>query len=218
MVMLTKKKIEEVVGDLVGSDAMPVVGVLEKKDNISEFTIATKTKLDIKHTRKLLYKLYEQNLVSFTRKKDKKKGWYVYYWTFKPDRARFLYVRIREDRLERLNERLKHEESDQFFVCQNSCVRLNFDQATNFDFHCPECGEIVFQEDNAKKIADLKKGIEVLHKALRAKKIFQVVSLVVKKKKAVKKKPLKKSKKVVKKKSKTVSKKKKVVKKKSKKK
>src|SRR3989338_453753 len=82
---LTPKKIEEIIVGILGESGIPLIKELMGKDNISEFDLATKTKQDIKVVRRMLYVLHNNNLVGFTRKKDKQKGWYIYYWTLIPE-------------------------------------------------------------------------------------------------------------------------------------
>ena len=38
-------------------------------------------------------------------------------------------------------------------------MRLDFDQSMNFEFKCPECGELINQEDNTEKIEIIKTEI-----------------------------------------------------------
>jgi len=164
---LTEKKIEDTIKYMVGEDVVPLVKKLRKKENISEFKLADQLKEDIKRVRNKLYRLAEVNLVSFTRKKDKKKGWYIYYWTFKKDQIRYLHRKIKEERLSKLKEKLEKEEKEQFFICPKKCVRLNFDQAVNFEFRCPECNELVTQEDVSERVKEIKKEIRELKKELK---------------------------------------------------
>ncbi|RMD45149.1 MAG: hypothetical protein D6831_04175 [Aquificota bacterium] len=124
-------------------------------------------KTDIKETRNMLYRLYHANLVSFTRKKDKKKGWYIYYWTFNHKNIKHLNTELKKNRLKNLKERVKRESKSLFFACNNKCIRFDFDQATNFNFKCPECGELMHQEDNKKIIEKLEKEIKALEKELK---------------------------------------------------
>jgi len=166
---LTEKKIEDTIRYVIGDDVVKLVKKLRKKENISEFKLADQLKEDIKRIRNKLYRLAEVNLVSFTRKKDKKKGWYIYYWTFKKDQVKFLYNRIKKERLIKLKETLENEEKEQYFICSSKCVRLNFDQAVNFEFRCPECNELVSQEDVSKDIKEIKKEIKELEKELKKK-------------------------------------------------
>ena len=124
-------------------------------------------KKEINETRNMLYRLHEANLISFIRKKDKKKGWYIYYWTFKPKMIKHLIIRLKKDKLAKLKDRLSREKSSHFFICQNKCIRLDFDQAMNFKFKCPECGEIMNQEDNLENIRLIEEEIKNIKDELK---------------------------------------------------
>ncbi|MBI4151263.1 hypothetical protein HY492_03995 [Candidatus Woesearchaeota archaeon] len=163
--------VEDVVSQLIGEDVLPLVKALKNKQNISEFKLASTIRREINMTRNMLYRLYDQNLVSFSRKKDKKKGWYIYYWTFNIKRIKYLAEELKKKRLEKLQERLGREQTTQFFSCKNNCIRLSFEQATDFEYKCPECGELLNQEDNSKKIEDIKTEIASLQNELAAKPV-----------------------------------------------
>jgi transcription initiation factor TFIIE subunit alpha len=159
---LTKKLLGYVIQNVAGSEAIPIVKYIKGKENISEFEIAEKLEMDIKIVRILLYRLFNQNLVSSIRKKDKKKGWYIYYWTLNKDEIKHLFKNIQKEKRKRLKDRLEREKNTIFYVCENKCIRLNFEQAVNFDFKCPECGCLMEQEDNQEKIKKMQKEIELL--------------------------------------------------------
>ena len=182
---LTQKKIEEIVLSIIGPDGLPLLKQLSAKDNISEFDLATKTKKDIKVIRKMLYFLYNHNLVSFTRKKDKIKGWYIYYWTLSPENIKFSYYKQKKEQLDRLQQHLEEEYKELFFSCPDRCVRLNFDQSMDFEFHCPECGKLIVQDSNENKIVELKKHIvqvkEELEQFKEIKKVRKIRAKVRKK-------------------------------------
>jgi transcription initiation factor TFIIE subunit alpha len=192
---LTQKKIEEIVVAILGEDGLPLLKELTGKENVSEFDLATRTKKDIKVIRKQLYLLYNDNLVGFTRKKDKQKGWYVYYWTILQESLKFSYVKRRKVLLAILQERLEEETKEMFFVCPDNCVRLTFDQSMDFEFHCPECGQLISQDNTEKKIEQIKKRIsgieEELTKLQEQKKIAKAKATA--RKKVVMEKEAKKS-------------------------
>ena len=167
---LSNKIITEVIGEVIGDDAIPLVKKLKNKQNMSEFKLAEEIDVNIKDTRNMLYRLYKFNLVGFTRKKDKQKGWYIYYWTFNKNNIKYLFTKLKKKKLRRLNERLNREQNNLFYLCPNKCIRFNFDQATNFEFKCPECGELMLQEDNEKTIKNLTENIKNLTKELSTKK------------------------------------------------
>ena len=159
--------LNEVIKAVAGDDVLPLVRALKNKSNVSEFKLADAIKKEINITRNMLYRLYDHNLVTFTRKKDKKKGWYIYYWTFNSRRVKELIITLKKAKIDRLRERLEREKSTNFFNCANKCIRLDFDQATEFEYKCPECGEILQQEDNTQKIAELQKNIAQLEKEIK---------------------------------------------------
>lgn len=167
---LSNKLIENVVANVAGEDVVGLVNVMKNKKNISEFKLADSIRQEVNITRNMLYRLYDANLVSFIRRKDKKKGWYIYYWTFNAKRIKLLAVDLKKKRLDMLKGRLKREESGQFYTCKDRCIRLDFDQAMNFEFKCPECGELLEQEDNKKVIDSINKEIKNLNTDLKGKK------------------------------------------------
>lgn len=164
---ITKKVLEQAIIEVAGEDVLPLVRAMGTKKNISEFKLAEKIKIEINQTRNMLYRLYNSNLVSFIRKKDKTKGWYIYYWTFNKNRISELVKSTKKKKLEKAKERLTRERSSQFFGCSNKCIRLDFEQATDFQYKCPECGELLQQEDNAQKIKNLEKEIKELEKEVK---------------------------------------------------
>ena len=74
---------------------------------------------------------------------------------------------LKKKRLSSLKNRLEREEDNYFFICDNNCIRLDFEQATDFSFKCPECGSLVNQEDNVEKIDNIKKEIKKLNRELK---------------------------------------------------
>ncbi|MEM2121768.1 MAG: hypothetical protein QXU20_03885 [Candidatus Woesearchaeota archaeon] len=163
---ISNEIIKDVLGMLSAEDTLNIIYNIKDKVNVSEFKIAEDLNLEIREIRKKLYKLLENNLVTFKRKKDKKKGWYIYYWTFNPVQAKFLYTQLREKRLKLLQERLEREKNNQFFICPNACVRLDFEKAFEFDFKCPECGSLVKEHNNEATIKNLEAEIERLKREL----------------------------------------------------
>jgi transcription initiation factor TFIIE subunit alpha len=167
---ITKQIRDAVVTELSGEDTIKVVDYLKGKENISEFVIAQDLEEEINVIRNKLYRLLKPNLISFNRKKDKQKGWYIYYWTLKLHNVKFLHFDLKRKRLVALNERLKREQSNHFFICTDRCIRLDFEQAISFDYRCPECGELLFQEDNTETIGKIQKEITKLEKDVEALK------------------------------------------------
>ncbi|HLD05013.1 MAG TPA: hypothetical protein VJG90_04825 [Candidatus Nanoarchaeia archaeon] len=158
----TKTLTTHVVTELVGEEALSIVQYLQGKKNISEFIIAEELDLEIHKTRNTLYKLLEQNIVTFKRKKDKIKGWYICYWDFNEHNIAHLSEKIRVDKVKKLKERLEREVDNMFYMCRTACVRMDFEKSMDFNFKCPECGEIMQEQDNARTIEFLQQRISEL--------------------------------------------------------
>lgn len=164
-----KEKIISVVKDLVGDEAIPIVFYLIGKTRVSEFIIAHELDLEIHKARNLLYRLFEQNILFFHRKKDKIKGWYICYWDFNENSIPFLYDKIKARQLQKLKERLEKESSSTFYMCKNACTRMDFEKAMEFNFKCPECGELMDEQNNIRTVEFLREKVKELDEEVKSK-------------------------------------------------
>ncbi len=160
------KETEDLISEVAGADTLQLVRYLKNKKNISEFKIAEDLKAEVNTIRNMLYRLYDTNLVTFIRKKDKVKGWYIYYWTLNLKHVPYLMREVKKRKVQKLQDRLKRENENHFFVCKNKCIRLDFEQATEFSFKCPECGMLLDKEENESKIEEIKRSIGKLEREL----------------------------------------------------
>jgi len=158
------EKFYPVISEVAGEEALRVVEYLQNKENISEFKIADATNVEVNKIRSMLYRLHEQNLVTYYRKKDRKKGWYISYWTFNQKGLPYLVKSMSRQKLEHLRERLVKEERNinSFYICPNICTRLDFETAVECGFRCPECGELIAVQDNSRTIVNLREKIREL--------------------------------------------------------
>ncbi len=166
MVKITIEVLDELVTALCGEDVLPLMHILWNKNNVSEFKLAEMLNVTVNQTRNMLYRCNEHNLVSFLRKKDKKKGWYIYYWSLNRRSAENALLKFRERQHEEFKQRLGREEEGIFYVCPMGCMRLKMEQAMEYDFKCQECGALLVQQDNTKTIANIKKRVNELEKEL----------------------------------------------------
>ncbi len=143
---MKKSLVDDSLREYFGDDVFSLIRELSKKKDYSEFKLAEALKKEVNETRNLLYRLHSLNLASFVRKKDNKIGWYIYYWTFHDDLINNFLLRHKKSQLESLRERFLKEGKSNFYSCLNKCVRLDFDKACDFSFHCPECGKLLGQE------------------------------------------------------------------------
>jgi transcription initiation factor TFIIE subunit alpha len=168
---LNQDKIDRLVEEIAGPDCVELVRLIIKLGkNISEFKLAEELGLIINQVRNMLYRLQKYNLVNSTRKKDKKKGWYIYYWTFNEIQARDLIMNLKEKKISNLRKKLEKETSSKFLTCSKKCLRLKFEDAIEYGFKCPECGNLLKEIDNKKEINSIKKQISLLEKEIETAK------------------------------------------------
>ena len=123
--------------------------------------IAKKTGIKLNIVRKILYRLYDMGLASYKRSKDPETQWFTYSWKFETEEV---ISRIRKDSekyLKMLNDELEREENNMFFICPQGHVRLDFDEASDYEFLCPACGEELEFQDNEANIKQLKEDIKM---------------------------------------------------------
>jgi|SRR3989338_1038871 len=157
------KFVEETIEEIAGKEGISVYKLLKGKDNVNEFIIAQKLKLTINQIRNIIYKFEHYNLISSTRKKDRKKGWYIYFFTFNNRQADEVVLQLMKDKVKLLERQFEREKNHQFYICPNKCIRLTIESAMENQFMCTECGSLMSAENNEKNIQKIKKRIEELN-------------------------------------------------------
>ncbi|MFA5952996.1 MAG: hypothetical protein WC812_00210 [Candidatus Pacearchaeota archaeon] len=161
------KLLKEVVTLTVGKQAEGVADLLNSKIYINEFVIAKKLNLTINQARNILYKISDEGLVSSVRKKDKKKGWYTYYWKFEIIKAlEFLKNHLLKD-MEGLKQKIKEREHTVYYICKRCNIEVNEEQALTLDFGCPECGSVFEIKDNSALIKEINKELLKLEEKMK---------------------------------------------------
>lgn len=187
---MLNKLLKEVVVIVVGKQAEQIADLLDGKKYVNEFLIAKKLDITINQARNILYKLSDQGLVSSIRKKDKKKGWYTYFWKIEIIKSLEFLRNILLKKIEQLNYHIKSRESKQFYVCEQCGIEYNEENALLHDFTCNECGEIFTSKDNTKVLKEFNKNLEKLIKELSL--VDKELGLEVAKVEKVKEKEIKK--------------------------
>jgi len=161
------KFLKEVVILVVGKYAEPIVDLLKSKKHVNEFILAKKLDITINQTRNILYKLSDSNLVSSIRKKDKKKGWFTYFWKIEVLKALEFLKKVRTKQLTYMNNQIKNRKTKQFYICKRCNIEFNEETALLHDFTCNECGEIFTVRDNTKILRELTKNSSKISEELK---------------------------------------------------
>ncbi len=153
-----KNFLRESVVIIVDKPAEPIVDFLEGNKYLNEFLIAKKLEITINQTRNILYKLSDQGIVSSIRKKDKRKGWYTYFWKIEIIRAlEFLKLHIQK-RSNQVKHQVDSRESKVFYICERCNIEFNEENALLHEFTCNECGNTFTLKDNTKVLKELRKN------------------------------------------------------------
>ncbi|OGJ17372.1 hypothetical protein A3K73_06140 [Candidatus Pacearchaeota archaeon RBG_13_36_9] len=158
--------LEEIVEDIAGIQAKEIVKLLEGKKDVNEFLIAKKLKLTINQARNILYKLSEAGLVSSTRKKDKRKGWFIYFWTLDALKSLELLEKRLLEEAARLKHLLQNRKSRRFYFCKTCNVEVGEESALLNQFTCLECGQVYELADSSTFIKDIEGKISKIEKQL----------------------------------------------------
>jgi transcription factor E len=155
-----------VVEDLINKQATPIIDLLLGKKHVNEFSIAKKLDLTINQTRNILYRLSDYGLVSFIRKKDKRKGWYIYFWTLNVHQSLSFLEGNLKKHLKNLKEQLKSRKEKRFYICDTCSIEVSEESALLNDFSCPECEEIYELSSSANLTKSLEKTIKKIEKEI----------------------------------------------------
>ncbi len=164
---IQEKILKKVIPKFGGTGSEKLIDLLYDKQNVNEFFIAKKMGLTINQTRNMLYKLADEGLIQFVRKKDKKKGgWYTYFWTLKNKRILQKYQEELQEELEKLNQELKKRGSERFYFSPSIEVEYTEEEAMLNDFICPETGEVLQLRDSTPLTEKIKLDIKRIQDSL----------------------------------------------------
>ena len=164
---MLKNLLKEVVSLIAGKQAEEIVDLLDTQNYINEFIIAKKLNLTINQTRNILYKVSDYGLVSSIRKKDKRKGWYTYFWKIEILKSlEFLKENLLK-KIDNAEHQIKSRETKRFYSCERCHIELTEENALINNFTCSECGSILSLRDNTKLVKDLGRNKERLERDLK---------------------------------------------------
>ncbi len=146
------------ISSMIGGDEyLKVSRSLLKSEDATDEEIASSTGLRINMVRKILYDLFGKALITGTRMKDERKGWFVYRWRTRKEEVDHFISSQKKKIIERLKQRLEYESMSEFYHCGNQdCRRITFEDALELFFKCSTCGNVL----NLKKNDKIKKALQ----------------------------------------------------------
>jgi len=163
---MIKQFLRDAIVLIVGKPAEEIADFLNSNKHVNEFLIAKRLGITINQTRNLLYKISDQGLVSSIRKKDKRKGWFTYFWRIEILKSLEFLKGVFLKRAKQINNQINSRESKQFYACEKCNIEFNEENALLHDFTCSECGSVFVLKDNSAVLKELRKNLNKLNKEL----------------------------------------------------
>ncbi|MFA5174059.1 MAG: hypothetical protein WC438_02665 [Candidatus Pacearchaeota archaeon] len=164
--MMQIKFLKSIIEHLTNKSAVAIVDLLAGKKDVNEFLIAKKLNLTINQTRNILYTLSDFGLVSFIRKKDKRKGWYIYFWTLNVFKSLALLEQKLNQELEQLEAQLRSRKEKRYYSCKTCNLEVSEEAALLNDFTCSECEQVYTLSEKDEIIKELEKEIDKVKKEI----------------------------------------------------
>jgi len=180
---MQQKVFDSIVKNIFGKQAGELASLLFDKPNMNEFLVAKKLQLTPNQARNILYKFSHMGFASFIKKKDKRKGWYTYFWSIDSIKILNYIKRELETEIRVYEDQIKTRATQRFYVCPICKVEIPEEEALLHDFSCPECGHVYELSSGEKVTVELKTKLKSLthqlgivsdelaaHEAVRSKK------------------------------------------------
>lgn len=162
--------------DLSGEKGLEIFKYLIAHGPMEENLLARKLKFEKANAiRKFLYKLYNKNLVSYTKKKKGAKAWYTYYWKASPERLLFLIRKEYEDEIAQARKSIDLNKANDFYVCENCNRQYELNKALENDFRCSNCNGVLVHTEISEIVGDKQNRIEFLNGKI--KKLLELVKI-----------------------------------------
>jgi transcription initiation factor TFIIE subunit alpha len=146
---------------LVGEEGM---GMIEKmpEGEVTDEQVAEASEVLLNIVRRTLFILLENKLAVCRRERDSNSGWLTYLWHLDMSDVEPQLVKEKKNITKNLQVRLEFEENNVFYACPEGCARLLFNDAAEYEFLCPICGEDLMFKDNANFIETIKRRLDGL--------------------------------------------------------
>lgn len=167
LALIRKKPIKEFLVDKLDEEGLILIELLYKANKfVSEFTLAERSGIYVNTVRSLMYKLYEHKIVNYTRQREKTRGWYIYFWKLNPEKLVSYVIGLISNKKKELERTLETQSKDRYFYCKKCDVKLQFAEAMEYNFSCPQCFEQMTVTSPKKENKEIKQQINKLDKKI----------------------------------------------------
>jgi transcription initiation factor TFIIE subunit alpha len=154
--LLSDPNVQEILLDITDDEegSFPIIDcIISGKTN--DLEIAEETDIKLNTVRKVLYKLYDAGIATYKKSNDPETNKFIYNWKFDKEKVSNIINEKFEKFSEEIDRSIEYEEENMFFSCDTNGHRYKFEEATENNFTCPECGESLEYQDNSAIIDEL---------------------------------------------------------------
>lgn len=132
--------INEKLSPMLDENGFKLIRVLMEKRKMSEFKLSEVIGIKVNKIRSILYKLQSKKIVEFSKRRDKRKGWYIYTWELKPRNIVLAVIKDLKSDIDILEKKYHvRQEGKEFFSCNECGIQTNMLKALETNYLCPYC-------------------------------------------------------------------------------
>ena len=146
---------------MVGEEGLTLLENFDRTIEKTDEELAEETEINLNSVRNTLYTLYGKRLAKYRREKNQETGWLTYKWKLRLDNLNDALTEDMEDAFDKLSEREKYEDENDFFICNTCGIVYTFTDALAVEFTC-NCGTHMEHFDNELLLNALKARVEAM--------------------------------------------------------
>ncbi len=161
MPTLDDRIIQEYIRERIGEEGLVVAKLISDRQPIQGVEILETIQDKPSNVRKTLYRLEDARVAEYQKDTDKT-GWETFFWRLTLDEVKHQINKERKKMLSQLEETLRVEKENSFYICESNHERTVFEDALKMEFKCPECEKAMNFVDNKDRVKELESTIEQL--------------------------------------------------------
>ena len=155
-----ERDIIEFVGELYGREGAGVIKYLMKNPDATDEEISGALGLRENIVRKVLYDFHARGAVELKKIRRGEGRDYEFRWSVKYDGFYRVILAHYDDLIERAREGVRFLREMDFYSCgRPGHPVMTMEEAFEYNFTCPLCGEVLMEVDNSGKIGELEASI-----------------------------------------------------------
>lgn len=158
-------EVRSVVRDRIGEDELTILEELVERGPTTDTVLAEALDTRTSTIRRALYQLYEERIADYEENRDREKGWLTFVWDYTPHEAMRALNDARKEAVREIEAEIEEAQEKELFACEMGHARLEFADAMDVDFHCPECEGMLEREDRQERVASLEDQLNGLRDA-----------------------------------------------------